>query len=132
MNKLGSLEEGKPVYPSWSEDIHLSKEVIAPFPTDVFIGIDFGLTPAAVFGQKLSSGRWVILQELVCFDMGIVRFTELLKYEIAKTYKGLVIDIYGDPAGDFRVQTDEATPFQIMNHKELRLDQLQVMMFLCV
>ena len=114
MNKLGSLEEGKPVYPSWSEKMHLSEKLITPFPTQVFIGIDFGLTPAAVFAQKLTSGRWVILQELVCFDMGVVRFTELLKHEIAKTYKGLPIDIYGDPAGDFRVQTDEATPFQIM------------------
>jgi hypothetical protein len=120
MNKLGTIEEGKPVYPSWNEQVHLSKEPIEPFSTTIFVGIDFGLTPAAVFGQKLADGRWVILHELVCFDMGIVRFTELLKTEMAKKFRGLELEIYGDPAGDFRVQTDERTPFQIMRQQGLR------------
>lgn len=120
MNKLGSIEEGKPVYPSWNEDVHLSKEPLEPLNNTVFIGIDFGLTPAAVFGQKLADGRWLILQELVCFDMGITRFSELLKTEIAKNYRGLDLEIYGDPAGDFRAQTDESTPFQILRSQGLR------------
>lgn len=120
MNKLGSIEEGKPVYPSWKEDVHLSKEKLEPLNTTIFIGIDFGLTPAAVFGQKLADGRWLILHELVCFDMGIVRFTELLKTEIAKLFRGEDIEIYGDPAGDFRAQTDESTPFQILRSHGLK------------
>ena len=95
MNKLGSLEEGKPVYPSWNQEVHLSSEDLSAGPLPVFIGIDFGLTPAAVFGQKMPNGRWLILQELVCFDMGIARFSELLKHEIAKNYRNLDIEIYG-------------------------------------
>ncbi len=114
MNKLGSLEEDKPVYPNWNMEIHLSKEDLEPAQTTVYVGIDFGLTPAAVFGQKLPNGRWIILQELVCFDMGIARFSELLKYEFAKNYRNLDIEVFGDPAGDFRAQTDETTPFQIL------------------
>jgi len=120
MNKLGTIEEGKPVYPSWNKGVHISKEPLEPFSTTLFVGIDFGLTPAAVFGQKLADGRWLILHELVCFDMGIVRFTELLKTEMAKKFRGLEIEIYGDPAGDFRVQTDERTPFQILRQQGLR------------
>ena len=120
MNRLGSLEEGKPVYPNWAEEVHLSVEPLKVGTMPVFIGIDFGLTPAAVFGQKYPNGKWAILQELVCFDMGISRFSELLKHEIAKHYRGLDIEIFGDPAGDQRAQTDETTPFQIMRQNGLK------------
>ena len=114
MNKLGSLEEGKPVYPSFKEEIHVSREPIPIAPVQVYVGLDFGLTPAAVFGQRLSTGRWQIVHELVCFDMGVSRFAELLRFEINKKFKSLDIEIWGDPAGDFRSQTDERTPFQIL------------------
>jgi len=66
-----------------------------------------------VFGQKVR-GRWLILQEIVAFDMGIVRFAELLRQEIAVRYANCEINIFGDPAGDFRAQTDESTPFQVL------------------
>ena len=107
-------------YTSWNEQTHMSKENIEPYSSTVFVGIDFGLTPAATFGQRLVTGQWLILQELVCFDMGVTRFAELLKHEIAKNYKGLDLEIYGDPAGDFRSQTDETTPFQILRHMGIR------------
>ena len=115
LNKLGSLEEGKPVYPSWREETHLAKEPLIPDKNSpIFIGIDFGLTPSAVFGQRLATGRWIILHELVCFDMGATRFAEVLKQDITKYFRGYELDIYGDPAGDFRAQTDERTPFQML------------------
>ena len=114
MNRLGSIQDGKPVYNMFVADTHVSKEEI-PVADGVplYIGLDFGLTPAAVFGQKVR-GRWLILQELVAFDMGIVRFAELLRSEIATRYGNLEINIYGDPSGDFRSQTDESTPFQVL------------------
>tara|TARA_R110000782_G_scaffold216963_4_gene304390 strand:- start:26 stop:757 length:732 start_codon:yes stop_codon:yes gene_type:complete len=114
MNRLGSIQEGKPVYPMFVTESHVSKEPI-PIADGVplYIGIDFGLTPAAVFGQKVR-GRWLIQMELVSVDMGIVRFAELIRQEIATRFAHLEIKIFGDPAGDFRAQTDESTPFQIM------------------
>ena len=114
MNRLGSIKDGKPVYAMFAPDIHISKEeipVAASMP--VYIGIDFGLTPAAAIGQKVR-GRWLIMQEIVAFDMGIVRFAEVLRQEIATRYSGSEVIIFGDPAGDFRAQTDESTPFQIL------------------
>ena len=114
MNRLGTINEGKPVYPMWVTDTHISKEeipVAAGLP--VYVGLDFGLTPAAVFGQCVR-GRWLILQEIVAFDMGIVRFAELLRQEIATRYSMCEVNIIGDPAGDFRAQTDESTPFQVL------------------
>ena len=79
----------------------------------MYIGIDFGLTPSAVFAQRIGMGVWHILKELVCQDMGAVKFAELLRQEMAE-YKQTEFNIYGDPAGDFRAQTDESTPFQIL------------------
>ena len=120
MNRLGSIQDGKPVYSMFVTDTHVAKEeipVAASLP--LYVGIDFGLTPAAVLGQKVR-GRWLIQSEIVAIDMGIVRFAELLRQEIATRFTGLDVNIYGDPAGDFRAQTDESTPFQILRGAGLR------------
>jgi len=120
MNRLGAIQEGKPVYPQFVSETHIATEEI-PIAVGVplYIGIDFGLTPAAVFGQKVR-GRWLIQSEIVAIDMGIVRFAELLRQEIATRFAGLDVNIIGDPAGDFRAQTDESTPFQILRGAGLR------------
>jgi len=114
MNRLGRLDDGKPVYPDFNKLIHVADEHIpVANGNTVYVGMDFGLTPAAVFAQKIR-GRWHILKEVVCIDMGIVRFAELMRQEIAQNYQGCDLQMWGDPAGDFRAQTDESTPFQIM------------------
>ena len=120
MNRLGTIQEGKPVYPHFVTETHVATEEI-PIAVGVplYIGVDFGLTPAAVFGQKVR-GRWLIQSEIVAIDMGIVRFSELLRQEIATRFSDLEVLIYGDPAGDFRAQTDESTPFQILRGAGLR------------
>jgi hypothetical protein len=120
MNRLGSIQEGKPVYQGFVAETHVAKEEI-PIADGVplYIGIDFGLTPAAVFGQKVR-GRWLIQSEIVAIDMGIVRFAELLRQEIATRFANQEVRIFGDPAGDFRAQTDESTPFQILRGAGLR------------
>ncbi len=120
MNRLGHIQDGKPVYNMFRTDVHVAKEEIPVADgSPLFIGLDFGLTPAAVFGQKVR-GRWLILQEIVAFDMGIVRFAELLRSEIALRYANCEVNIFGDPAGDFRAQTDESTPFQILRGAGLK------------
>ena len=48
--------------------------------------------------------------------MGIVKFSDLMKQSMAK-YHPRPFYIFGDPAGDHRVQTDENTPFQILRGK---------------
>ena len=114
MNRLGSIKDGKPVYPMFAGDVHVSKEEIpVASGLPVYIGLDFGLTPAGVIAQKVR-GRWLILQEIVAFDMGIVKFTEVLRQELSVRYPTNEVIIFGDPAGDFRAQTDESTPFQIL------------------
>ena len=121
MNRLGSIQDGKPIYPMFVTDTHVAKEeipVAAGYP--LYIGLDFGLTPAATMGQKVR-GRWLVQDEVVAFDMGIVRFAEVLREQIATRFSQCSeVIIYGDPAGDFRAQTDESTPFHILRGAGLR------------
>tara|TARA_B110000503_G_scaffold70632_1_gene109794 strand:- start:3161 stop:4084 length:924 start_codon:yes stop_codon:yes gene_type:complete len=121
MNKLGHIQDGKPVYPMFAPEVHVAKEEIPiSAGAPLYVGVDFGLTPAAVLGQKIR-GRWLIQSEIVAIDMGIVRFAEVLRNELATRFSaaGEVI-IYGDPSGDFRAQTDESTPFHILRGAGLR------------
>ena len=113
LNKLGQIEDGKPVYEMFRQDVHVANGDIASMQqTPIYVGIDFGLTPACVFGQKVR-GRWLILDELVAEDMGILRFSDLIKSKMAE-YLPRDFVIFGDPAGDHRAQTDESTPFSIL------------------
>jgi len=53
--------------------------------------------------------------------MGIVRFAEVLREEIATRFSQTSeVHIFGDPSGDFRAQTDESTPFHILRGAGLR------------
>ena len=59
----------------------------------MYVGVDFGLTPAAVLGQKVR-GRWFVQSEIVAVDMGIVRFAEVLRQEtrnkIFRSFRGYI------------------------------------------
>lgn len=114
-NQYGVLTDGKPVYHQFDRQLHVSHEPVLPAAhTTIYVGIDFGLTPSAVFGQRVR-GSWFILRELVAQDMGATRFAEVLKSAMAElATEGCQFSVWGDPAGDQRVQTDEQTPFRIL------------------
>ncbi|MFP4477330.1 MAG: hypothetical protein ACLFOY_17335 [Desulfatibacillaceae bacterium] len=113
--QYGFVADGRPVYPEYADAVHCVSEDIAPDPGAVlYVGIDFGLTPAAVFGQRLAIGRWVWLDELVTEQIGAVRFAELLGEKLRGEFAGMDVAVFGDPAGEQRSQVDERTPFQIL------------------
>lgn len=114
-NQYGFVSDGKPIYNAYSDATHASDTVLDPMKNiPIFIGIDFGLTPAAIIGQNLPNGKWIVLDELVTEDMGSLRFGKLLKLKLEQEYGSFEFKIYGDPAGEQRAQTDERTPFQIL------------------
>lgn len=114
--QYGFVMDGKPVYPEYKDDVHAtSASLEVPESTTIYVGIDFGLTPAAVFGYKTAAGRWIIFDELVSEDMGADNFSKLLNQKMNRDYPNNNFEIYGDPAGDQRAQTDEITPFQILS-----------------
>jgi hypothetical protein len=119
--EYGFISEGRPVYPEFRDHLHVSRETLKPLDnTPVVIGIDFGLTPAAVFGQRDVRGRWRWIHELVTEEMGAVRFAELLQNDMAGRFQGCEFQVWGDPAGEQRAQTDERTPFQILRARGLK------------
>jgi len=114
MNRLRIVKAGKVVYPTYNDHTHCAGEPLTPFAGQpILIGLDFGLTPAAVFTQRVN-GRWLVLRELCAKDMGAARFAEQLKFVMARHFGGFEFTIWGDPAGDQRAQTDETTPFEIL------------------
>ena len=106
--------DGKPVYSEFTDSFHVTEWAVPMPGYEIRIGLDFGLTPAAVFVQQDVHGRWRAIDELVAYDMGITRFGEQLNAKIQADYAGYKFKVYGDPAGDQRAQTDERTPFMIL------------------
>lgn len=116
--QYGFVIEGKPVHPDYVDATHCTHEIIRPIPRiPLVIGLDFGLTPAAIFMQKYPNGRWVWIDELVTMNsstMGATRFGEALVQKLASEYRGMKYTAWGDPAGDERTQTDEQTVYQVL------------------
>jgi len=76
--------------------------------TPLIIGVDAGLTPAAVIGQQIHDGRVVVYDSLVSEDMGALRFIqERLKPLLTNKFPGRQATVVIDPAAFQRVQTDE-------------------------
>jgi hypothetical protein len=117
-NQYGFVIDGKPVIPEYKDAVHCSDEILKPVEgIPIYVGIDFGLTPAAVFTQMLPDGKWMWFDELCAQDMGISRFADLLGPKLRGQYADFETYIFGDPAGEQRAQTDEMTPFQILESK---------------
>lgn len=112
-NEFGSTLEGKPVYPEFSEQLHVDDGILRLDNNVVTVGLDFGLTPAAVFMQN-HMGRTYVHDEIITTNMAAKQFARLVKNELARHYPNCRADPVGDPAGDARAQTDEQTVFNVL------------------
>lgn len=115
----GFLREGRPVYPEYADHLHCAKERLIPVRGAAMCSLDFGLTPAAVFQQRLANGSIIAFHELVATDMGITNFARLLAPELAK-YPQCEFEVVGDPAGQQRSQVDERTVFEVLRANGLQ------------
>lgn len=121
-NEYGFVITGKPVYPEYKDSVHCATEPLAAINgLPITIGVDWGLTPAAIFAQKTLMGQWRALDECVTEDMGAVRFAEVLSADMQRKFPGFKFEMWGDPAGDSRSQVDERTPFEIFRGRNLRI-----------
>jgi len=112
-NKIGRIFAGRPVYRDFNETLHVAAEPFGPDPEQriIHVGIDWGLTPAACFGQDIR-GQVRIFDELVTRDTHTVQFADILKKHIQTHYPDFKIVLTGDPA-EKRSEVDGRTPFQI-------------------
>jgi len=112
--EYGFAVDGKPVWPMFKDSLHVSHETIKSTDGPVTVGIDFGLTPAAVFIQQTATGQYQVLSEVVTEDTAADEFGTILKAHAARHYPGSKISYWGDPAGSQRSQADKHTPFLIL------------------
>lgn len=125
LNKYGKVIDGKPCYPEYDDNYHFRNLELRPIPgMPIEIGADFGLSPAAVFGQVNTAGRLNLLGECVAQErsMGAWRFwSEAVKVYIQHRFGDKDSDgnpwrykVRGDPAGDKRSENDEVHGFEIV------------------
>jgi hypothetical protein len=107
--RFGASLAGKPVFRAFDMAQHVAKETTTPIPSaGLIIGVDAGLTPAAVLAQVDYTGRLVVHDVLTSEGMGALRFVrEKLKPLLANKYRGFRALVVIDPAAFQRVQTDE-------------------------
>lgn len=127
LGQYGSVHDGKPVYYEWNDTLH-AKEINPIQGKPLVIGLDFGLTPAAVITQNDARGRLLVLDELCGEDMGISGFLEdVLIPQLMNVYpehwekKDELILCVGDPAGAQRAQTDEKSCFEEVKAAKLKI-----------
>ena len=116
MGQYGTTLSGKPIYPEYNDDVHCAKKDLEVHRGLMLtIGIDFGRSPAASFGQLTNRGQLRIIDELCSDGMGIRQFaTELLRPHMANNYPGMPYSIVTDPAGGGKDQIDEIAIIQAL------------------
>ncbi len=116
-NEYGFVKDGKPVYEDYKDSTHCKAFELTP-GLGLEIGLDFGLTPAALIGQRQVNGQWRVRHELVTESTGVVKFAGELKRFLAEKLPGFTVNaITGDPAGKQRQAGDseERTVFQLLS-----------------
>ena len=84
--KYGFVQDGKPVYTQYSDDVHCVDFRADP-DLDLLLGFDAGLTPACIIAQISKRGQLRILDELISKDMDMYSLArDILKPHLAKYY----------------------------------------------
>lgn len=118
-----TIASGVPVHADdFVRDLHIAKQpltIVQGLP--IILGYDFGLTPACVVCQLLPNQRLVQLAEFVTWDgrgvfrqQGIERLAKQVQVHCNRSYPGWPVEIYCDPAGWAKAQTDEKTCVAIL------------------
>jgi len=118
--QYGFSFDGKAIYLEYNDTVHTHDgSIVVVGNAPVYVGIDFGLTPAAVFAQQIH-GQWRVIEEFVTESMGAVNFGKELGKILRSKYANMTHNIYGDPAGEQRAQTDENTPFLVLQAQGIK------------
>lgn len=100
-NKFGAVRDGMPVYPEFSNARHVAEAPLEPIKgLPLRIGIDAGLTPAAVIGQHTKFGQTRLIAELATFlekddqlaAVGPTAFGEALADLLASRFPGFPVE----------------------------------------
>lgn len=110
------VTEGTAVWPMFRREVYVSREVLRPRPDYVvYVGLDFGRSPAAVFMQAINN-RVLVQHELIGSAEGAERFAPRVRRLLVTEYPGYEVRAFGDPKGQDKSQNDERTAYDIFKH----------------
>lgn len=122
LGEYANVWEGKPVHPGYKTSMHFSQKLVQAIPQiPIYIGWDFGLTPACAIGQYIS-GQLRILHEFCTENSDLEQFLDLiiLPFLHANYGEWLKSSNYVstcDPSGIQRAQTDGSYCLQVLDQR---------------
>ena len=122
--EYGYVKEGRLVIGDFSESLHVS-QVDLEFDEKIetiYVGMDFGATPAAALMQLKPNGAWHVIEEHQAEKTGVGPFAEdILRPRLVElASRGFQFVITGDPAGSSTDQGDGNTPFKVLAGHQIK------------
>lgn len=119
------VSDGRRVVPQYNDEAHGRDNLPVLDDQPILIGADIGggtLQPSAILFQKHPRGTYLLHDEVVCDDMGVKRFGELLRDRLQRRFprhveRRLVGDGWGDPAGGKRDEIFETRSFDFLRNE---------------
>lgn len=126
--EYGFVTDGIPVVPEFKQHVHVVDNIGWSEDEDeiLYIGADFGRTPAAVFARE-KNGQIQVFDELCTFGNSVTNFAQLVRQRIKGHYsKGKFgrVEIIGtgDPAGENQGEQIDDTCIEIMNNAGIPME----------
>jgi len=123
MRKYIPLQEGKPVYPEYNDDLHcIRHENLSPPSTNLHLicGGDNGRWSGFLIAQQDPLGRIVVFDELLTDDVNLTVFSKIIQSHMQVHYDGFKFESWLDPwAANTRGQVTDDTMFKVYNNAHL-------------
>lgn len=123
MRQYIPLQEGKPVYPEYNDNIHcVDEKMIRPATTDrpIICSADNGRWSGFLVGQIDTFGRLVIFDEITSEDINLIVFGEIVSSEMKLKYSQHKFETWIDPwAANQRGQLTDDTMLKVWNKKKM-------------
>lgn len=123
MRQYIPLQEGKPVYPEYNDNIHcVDERQIRPATTasPIICSADNGRWSGFLIGQVDTFGRLVVFDEITSEDINLIEFGEIVAGEMKSKYSQYKFETWIDPwAANQRGQLTDDTMKKVWNKKNL-------------
>lgn len=124
MVRVVLVVDGSPVWPMFKAEVHVAPHQLSANPNyDIDVGLDFGRSPAAIFGQPVNN-RVLILAECLGTNEGAETFAPRVKRFIAQRFPNHPLSrfrFWGDPKGQDMTQVDNRTAYDIFENHGMRV-----------
>ena len=128
LNQVALVVDGEPVWPAFRRELHVAKDILHPVRGHpIWLGADFGRSPAVLFGQAVNN-RVSVLDEMQGHNVSAVTFAPQVKRRLEQKYPGFTFVAYGDPKGRDKTQSDERTAYDIFGSNGIDMKPAPVKM----